>query len=124
VAAAIFEHLHREMKDHGGTLVLVWLPVQGEIEKEARFWRPWVGDVAAEVGVPFIDLSLPLRELSRAQAGELFINRNDTDYIDAAGHYSEAGHEWVAEELLRRLGDLPEAPALLTADREREVGPP
>ena len=89
------------------------LPKKDEIDREETRWRPWIRRLADEAGFIFIDLSHDLRALSRDEAVALFIGEEDGDYIDAAGHYNERGHAWVADVLHTRLRGVPAVAARL-----------
>jgi len=113
LARAVFDELRRLNRETDSALVLVWLPKKDEIDREETRWRPWLHRLADEAGFIFIDLSQDLRALPRDEAVALFIGEEDGDYIDAAGHYNERGHAWVADVLHTRLRGVPAVAARL-----------
>ncbi len=107
VALAVFRDLARLHAARGSRIVLVWLPVQEEIVSEERRWRPWLEQCSAAEGLTLYDLSQELRALDPYEAREFFIQEADTAVLDAAGHYNERGHAWVAQRLHQRLAAEP-----------------
>jgi hypothetical protein len=105
VVTEVFRELDRINRAKGSRLVLAWLPVEEEIERETRRWRIWLAETAAAEGWSYYDLSEELRRLDPDEARSFFIGEEDTAFVDAAGHYSEAGNAWAAEALHRRLAD-------------------
>jgi hypothetical protein len=103
VATAVLRELAEQSRDRDIAPVLIWLPVEREIDSQDVRWRPWVEEQAARLEVPFLDLSEPLRALSPQQARRLFIAEDDAEHLDSAGHYSEEGNAWAAAEIHRRL---------------------
>jgi hypothetical protein len=83
--------------------IIVFFPTQRELEGESS-WRLWVHETTATLGMPLIDLTPTLREVPAGQVGSFFI----PPPRPGAGHYTEVGNEWVAEQIYKRLMELPQ----------------
>jgi hypothetical protein len=89
-------------------LVLVHLPVFEDYwTPQADAWRVRAREAARPGEFEFIDLVQEFRRLPADSAGQLFIGPQVPGSADAQGHYSVSGNEWVAREILRRLGEIP-----------------
>ena len=121
VAEAVFNSLRRTNEMKNSKLVLLWLPTLKEIGRENRRWFPRVKAWAAANKSIFIDLGEDLRELPSPEACGFFIGKRDDKYIDATGHYNEAGNVWVAERLYSRLRQVPELGAILEDEAMSEI---
>ncbi len=117
VALEVFDTLRQVNRDKGSVLVLLYLPVEGELDGEASRWREWLAPATADGGLLFIDLTPAMSGVAPEIAETFFIGTGETDYVDAAGHYSERGHAWVAETLYRRLMESGEVRAVLGPPR-------
>lgn len=105
----IFVDLHRISRDTGRALALVYLPVSKDFHTaESDTWRARLSQHASQQGWTFIDLVEELRRLPKDQIAGLFIKGSSMEYAGAAGHYTEAGNEWVAGVLHDYLTDHPE----------------
>jgi len=97
VTMRLLAEMQRFASDHGARFILVYLPHLSEIEGAVspypyiRAVHAMVRDVAAEQGIPLVDLAGPFHE--KAQSGLAL-----TFPID--DHWSPAGHELAAEVLL------------------------
>lgn len=119
VAAAVLRELAQGSRTRNIALVLIWLPVDREIDSEDVRWRPWVEEQAARLEIPFIDLSAPLRALPPHEARRLFIAEDDAEHLDSAGHYSEEGNAWAAAAIHERLTALETVRAVLASRSDR-----
>ena len=102
LARSVFREIQRLNDEKNSVAVFVYLPIEPEIAEDGA-WRGWVNAAMDTLGYRFVDPTASLRELSPAAAGELFIPSGAA----AAGHYSRAGHAWVARVLYEALRDLP-----------------
>ena len=80
--------------ERGVESLFVYLPAPSDLAEE-RPWRIWVRDELKTLGLPLLDLTPALRELPAQRAVSFFIPPGS----DFAGHYTEAGNEWVARQL-------------------------
>ncbi len=112
VALEIFETLERVNRDKGSELVLLYLPVQWELEGTESRWRLWLESAAGDAGFRYVDLTPEMRGVSPEIAETFFIGRSESVDADDAGHYSADGHAWVAERLYDRITPLVTLPAL------------
>jgi hypothetical protein len=99
----------------GSTLVLVHLPLIGDYwDSDANPWRERMRTAAAGGAFEFVDLVDGLRRLPADSVEQMFIdNYISSGYANGFGHYSVAGNAWVAEELHRRLLEIPSFAAKL-----------
>ncbi len=99
VTAKIFETLQRMDRAVGSTLLIVYLPM--EYDPEADAWRERLRAESEKSGFSYLDLVPALRQLPAQQRAAMFLSET----TPAAGHYTDAGNDWVAErihdELLR-----------------------
>lgn len=101
----------------GTRLVLVFLPRLGEGNHEAALpWRNFLRDTAAQLGIAYRDLVPALRALPRAEQLTLYRLTDPPGVIGAQGHYTVAGNEWAARQILPAL-------RLNRADREPPLPP-
>lgn len=103
VALKVFETLGQVNDEKGSVLILLYLPVQRELSGTESRWRLWLHEVAGDAGFRFIDLTPEMRGVAPEIAETFFIGRSESEDADDAGHYSNDGHEWVAEVLYGRL---------------------
>jgi len=102
----------------GSTLVLVHLPVIEDYwTSQANPWRERMRAAASAGGFVFVDLVDALRRLPADSVEQMFLGNSIPGYADGFGHYSIAGNAWVAEQLRRRLLEIPAFAAKL--DRQR-----
>jgi hypothetical protein len=98
----------------GSTLVLVHLPVFQEYwTQEADPWRERMRAAAEGGAFVFVDLVEALRKLPADSAHQMFIGFNIPGYTSGFGHFSVAGNAWAAEQLHRRLLEIPSFAAKL-----------
>jgi len=115
VAFEVFRELKELSVENNVVTVIVFFPTQRELESESS-WRAWVTETMQTLGLPLIDLTPALRQVPAGQAGSFFIAAPGS----AAGHYTEAGNEWVADQIYRRLMELPQVSRML--DRIEQPG--
>jgi len=113
VVEKLIHDLDSSCRERSVALILIWLPVKREIDAPDLKWRIQVQEMAESLDIPFVDLSVPVRELPRLHAEGFFIRATDGENLEAAGHYNEKGNEWVAQELHSRLLQLEEVQELL-----------
>ena len=99
VTAKTFETLQRMDRAVGSTLLIVYLPM--DYDPEADAWRERLRAESEKSGFSDLDLVPALRQLPAQQRAAMFLSETSP----AAGHYTDAGNDWVAErihdELLR-----------------------
>lgn len=107
VAEAVFRDLDRLNKARGSQLVLAWLPTGSELTPSVYDRRrARVAAFAERAGIPFVDLTPPIRQVPADTAAWFFITANQLQTNGASGHYTRRGHAWVADELARTLPAL------------------
>ena len=95
----VFETLEQINKEKGSTLVLVYFPEYRDYindNEETDEWKEWLKVEMAKRGILFVDLVNEFRKLSSTEIESFFISKED-------GHYSEKGHEFVANLLYKKL---------------------
>lgn len=84
--------------------VLVYLPVRLEFtENVGESWRRFLSAYAQSRGILFIDLAEDFRHLPPEQFDKMFIPWGSIYFPGAAGHYTEAGNAFVAEQIYHAL---------------------
>jgi hypothetical protein len=108
VAAKIFESLHAMSRERQRTLVVLYLPTEDDYgTAESDRWRDRLQAEATALGFVFVDLVPEFRELPPRTMRSMLIPAGSA----GTGHYSNAGHEWVADRLHRRLEAIAEVRA-------------
>jgi hypothetical protein len=91
-----------EVAAQGERFFVLYVPrAQAQLTGEMKLedtWRPWLGEVTAELGIPLLDPSAALA--ARLAAGDAVFD----------DHFSPAGHQVIAAEVARYLEGL-ERPA-------------
>lgn len=108
VASKAFQSLQQLSTKKNIVSVFVYLPTETEIGKETA-WRQWAASTVNDLPSPFIDLTPALRQLPAPLLTTFFIPEGRP----GAGHYTEAGNKWVAEELYKSLMKLPRIQSLV-----------
>jgi len=109
VALKIFDELERINRAKSSTLVLVYLPTQGDYLKEtSNYWRDVIRTYAAEHKIVYIDLINEIKKVPPDQLQRMFIGPEVLDYQGAAGHYTEEGNAYIASILYREMRASPE----------------
>ncbi len=108
VAAKILEDLITLNQTKDSQLVLVYLPGQNFTGDDLKHWRQVIHTVAAQQGVPLLDLVETFKDLPAEELTSLFIQKGEIDYIGAAGHYTSKGNQYVADVLYEQLLALPQ----------------
>jgi len=99
ILGRIFRAVDRQATSRGARLVGVLLPIAEDYtDSTANVWRQMVGEEAENGRWEFWDLTDPLRALKPADAASLFNNLD--------GHYTVAGNQWVASQLIERLNHM------------------
>lgn len=113
-ARRIIDDLAQINRAKGSTLVLVHLPVNEDYwDEDANLWRERMRAAAAEGAFEFVDLVDGLRRLPADSVQQMFLGYGIPGYADGVGHFSVAGNAWVAEQLHRRLLEIPSFAAKL-----------
>jgi hypothetical protein len=100
--------LVRINRDKGSTLVFVHLPVIEDYwTPQSDPWRERMRAASADGGFVFVDLVQDLRRLPADSAEQIFIGHQFPGYENQIGHYTVLGNEWVAEQITRRLLEIP-----------------
>jgi len=121
----IVDDLARVNAAKGSTLVLVHLPVLDDYwDSSAQPWRERMRAAAVGRAFEFVDLVDELRRLPADSAAQMFLGNGIPGYADGVGHYSVAGHLWVAEQLQRRLSKIPSLAAKLRNVQPERHGHP
>jgi len=96
IASRVFAHLERINRGKGSRLVLVHLPGPGDYRRNdaTTSWREFVRGEAARQGITFVDMVDALRRVPPEEVNDLFAPNS---------HYSVAGNEFVARELVKHL---------------------
>jgi hypothetical protein len=116
IASAIFADLERNVREKGGRLVLVYLPISTDYSEAASDpWREFVRRYAERTGIPYIDVVAEYRKLSPEEARRAFKD-----------HYSVEGNRFVAKTVYAKLLELPlvASRASRSSDAPSESTPP
>ncbi|MBI3791332.1 MAG: hypothetical protein HY275_10705 [Gemmatimonadetes bacterium] len=104
----LFESIARDLdrlnRERGSQLVLTYLPTNVELVPgpyDAR--RARLAAFAARAKIPLVDLTPAMRAVPPDSAVWFFITANQLQTRGASGHYTTAGHRWVAQALAERL---------------------
>ena len=118
VLSAMLDELHETNRAKDSVLVLTYLPIREELGSEAGTpWRTFLADYARQHQLLYVDLTDDFRHLPAAELDKLFIAGGGADFLGAEGHYTEAGNEFVAGLIYKRLLENPETAAKLRAQR-------
>jgi hypothetical protein len=116
VSAWIFRDLAKLGRERGSALVLVYLPTIADLRPGAHDERRrWLATFGHDSGVPVVDLTDEMRQLPTDSLQWLFITANQLPVNGSGGHYTAAGHAWVASRLAAHLKAIPAADSALTA---------
>lgn len=118
VAHAVFRDLHRLDDERGSQLVLVYLPTLQDVDPgPLDLRRDSLATFARAAGIPFIDLTPELRQVSADSIGWMFITPHALPVSWPSGHYSAAGHRWAADHIAAHLRAIPAVDSALTPPR-------
>ena len=117
IASKVFQTVQRLSDEKNVVPVFVFLPAEYNIGKDTA-WHSWVVATMDTLELPFIDLTPALRSVPASRAATFFISESMT----AGGHYTEAGNEWVAEKLYRRLKEISQIRTLLAGTESPQLG--
>lgn len=116
ILSTMLDNLAAINRAKNSVLVLAYLPTREELNGEAgASWRAYLAAYARQNDLLYLDLFDDFRALPPAQIDTLFITRAAVDFPGAAGHYTEAGNEFVADLVYQRLLANPETAAKLHA---------
>ncbi len=115
VSFAILKQLAAHHAQRGSSLVLLYLPTREDLSS-ATFdeLRSWLAERTARRGIAYVDLTDDMRALPPERAAELFLADGEIPQT-AGGHYSAAGHRFVATRLHGRLETVPGVAAQLAS---------
>ena len=112
VLSTMLNNLAAMNRAKNSVLVLAYLPTREELNGESgASWRAYLANYARQNHIAYFDLCDDFRALPPAQLDTLFITRAAVDFPGAAGHYTEAGNEFVAGQIYRKLLENPETAA-------------
>lgn len=108
VVATLVAQLVDWHRQNGSRLLLVHLPTSYELDgfvaDIAEEWSEFVGDLAEQHGIGYLDLFPVFRGYDPSARAALFIDGEVVDFPAAAGHYTPEGNRLVAEEVHSWLG--------------------
>ncbi|MBY0493685.1 MAG: hypothetical protein K2Y23_05680 [Cyanobacteria bacterium] len=107
LVTAILTDLKKINDERSSKLILVHLPIEGELR--ARQTDPWVEFIDGEarrLGVPMVTLIDAFDALPPRDAAAMFIKEGEIDYPGSAGHYTAAGNRFVAGLIYERIKAL------------------
>ena len=108
VALKIFDELEQINRAKSSTLVLVYLPTQGDyLKNSSDYWRDLIRTYAAERKIVYMDLVDEIKKVPPDQLQRMFIGSEVLDYQGAAGHYTEEGNAYIASTLYTKMQGLP-----------------
>jgi hypothetical protein len=114
IALAVFKDLDRLNKERGSNLVLVYLPAPADLAPGAQDnRRQRMAEFSHTSGIPFVDLTAEIRRVPPDSADWMFITPNALPVQGSSGHYTAAGHRWVAARLAEHLRAIPAMSAAL-----------
>ena len=116
VASRVFQTVQQLNAEKNIVSIFMFLPTEKDIGTDTA-WRRWVVATMNALGSPFVDLTPALRSLPAPRIATFFIPES----MPAAGHYTEAGNEWVAEVLYDYLLDIPRIQTLLDATNAPQI---
>jgi len=116
IALAVFKDLERLNRERGSNLVLVYLPAPADLAPGAQDTRRRrLAEFSHSSGIPFVDLTAEIRTVPPDSADWMFITPNALPVQGSSGHYTAAGHRWVAARLAEHLRAIPAVAAALGA---------
>ena len=93
----------------GRTLILVHLPTDYELRGAAPpQWQPFFGELAAQLGIEYIDLFPQFQSLPDSTLAATFLRPGEVQFPSAAGHLTALGNDMVARLLRPYLPVPPE----------------
>jgi hypothetical protein len=113
LSLAILTRLAKHHGRRGSLLVVVYLPTREDLSTSTfDELRAWLAEHVPERGIAYVDLTGEMKALPAERAMELFLAGRDLPR-HVEGHYSAAGHRFVATRLYARLQTLSDVAALL-----------
>jgi hypothetical protein len=120
VVDALLADLVRLNAERGSTLCVVYLPTVEEYVPGLRDERrERLGKSAQQAGIAFIDLTPDLRAVPTDSVDWMFITNNALPIRGIGGHYTAAGHRWLAARLAAHLRAQATIAPLLAASPRR-----
>jgi hypothetical protein len=104
IAIKIFEGLNRVNTSKGSMLIVVYLPVRKDLVQDGgsnSSLRTFLASELSARGIAFIDLVDDLKRLPSQETEKMFISKLTYPY--SRGHYSEAGNQYIANIIYKRL---------------------
>lgn len=98
----IFETLHQENKKKKSDLYVVLLPTMANFRAPNTTGKLFREELAKK-GIAFIDLIDEIKKMPVSKLHNMFITEEHVPYKFAAGHYSENGHEFIAQQIYNKL---------------------
>ena len=109
IALRLFELLRQQNEERNSTFVVVYLPTKMDYDPNTLSrLREFLSAQLSNRGVKFIDLVSEFRKLPRNEVDGLFISGEDLAYLNAAGHYSVKGNQYIARVIYSKLLSIPE----------------
>jgi hypothetical protein len=125
VVGKMIEALQAIEKQKNSILVLVYLPNRGygyEQSIPSLAWRAFIRTECRKRGVVFFDLLDDFQKLPLTMKDGMFIWPGSVQYFaEAAGHYDDQGHEYVAKQVYARLLSIPQVAEKLGRQTEVQV---
>jgi hypothetical protein len=109
VLTKIFEDLKHLNEERSAKLVLVYLPVEYELEGNGpQEWIQFIEKASRDLDIPLINVLSTFRSLlPQGYAINMFIPEGKLNYPFAAGHLNDQGNEFVAEIIYQELKNDP-----------------
>jgi hypothetical protein len=121
LAVKIFEEAHKLSAVHGRFFAVVYLPIMRDYARdETAEMRKVLRKRLFDLGIPFIDLVGHMRELKPYELRQMYIAPGVmTKFPHAEGHYTRAGHAFIASSVYKELTRIgKELTALIKANRK------
>jgi lysophospholipase L1-like esterase len=107
LARRIFLALNRLNQRRGSRLLLVYVPMLGELHSTRNDpLRELVRRTAQGSGIAYLDLLEKLRARPERAAAELYIQSGEVDFPGAEGHFSRLGNDWMAQLVSDRIFEI------------------
>lgn len=121
---SIFNNLNRTHRQSNRTVLLVHLPLFEDYRDSeiSSYWRHWLNSNAEKYGWNYIDLIEDFRNLEPDSINDLFIQSDLPGYVASSGHYTEKGHQYIANILVERISENPSLADLVQAPERDSDG--
>jgi len=106
---SIFGDLNQINNHSNRTVLLVHLPSYEDYKgsENSDIWRTLLHSDAEIYGWNYIDLIEEFRDLNPESVPQLFIQNDLPGYVASSGHYTEEGHQYIAELLAKKIAGNP-----------------